>query len=87
MNMRLTLEGACEGAVACSTCHVIILYDEYFEKLPEPSNDEDDMLDLAFDLTATSRRGCQLKMTKELNGIRVQLPSFTRNIQASNYIK
>ena len=48
----IELEGACEGSVACSTCHVIV-DEDYYDKLPEPSDDENDMLDLAFGLTDT----------------------------------
>ncbi|KAI9142218.1 2Fe-2S ferredoxin-type domain-containing protein [Paraphysoderma sedebokerense] len=48
----IELEGACEGSVACSTCHVIV-DDDYFDKIPEASDEENDMLDLAFGLTDT----------------------------------
>ncbi|KZS96621.1 ferredoxin [Sistotremastrum niveocremeum HHB9708] len=71
--------GACEGSVACSTCHVI-LPPEYYDLLPEPEDDENDMLDMAFGLTDTSRLGCQVKLTKELDGITATLPSATRNM-------
>lgn len=81
----LEMEGACGGSCACSTCHVIVLDDEYYEKMPEPEDDENDMLDLAFGLTETSRLGCQVVMTKELDGLRVKLPSMTRNLQASDF--
>lgn len=47
------LEGACEGSLACSTCHVIVEDQEYYDQLPEPDDDENDMLDLAFGLTDT----------------------------------
>ena len=77
--------GACGGSCACSTCHVIVEGDEMYEKLPEPDDDENDMLDLAFGLTETSRLGCQVKMTKELDGLKVRLPSMTRNLQASDF--
>tara|TARA_B100001057_G_C22678225_1_gene882708 strand:+ start:204 stop:536 length:333 start_codon:yes stop_codon:yes gene_type:complete len=73
------LEGACEGSLACSTCH-IILEKEPFEKLPEPSEEEEDMLDLAFGLTHTSRLGCQIIVDESLDGIKVKIPSGTRNI-------
>ncbi|KAI8051956.1 2Fe-2S ferredoxin-type domain-containing protein, partial [Syncephalis plumigaleata] len=73
------LEGACEASLACSTCHVI-LDPDVFERLEEPSDEENDMLDLAFGLTETSRLGCQVIMTKDLDGIRVRLPSATRNM-------
>ncbi|MFT6331782.1 MAG: 2Fe-2S ferredoxin [Lentimonas sp.] len=78
-NNDINLEGACEGSLACSTCHVIV-EDQYFGKLEEPSEDEEDMLDLAFGLTATSRLGCQIIMTTELDGFTVTVPDETRNI-------
>lgn len=78
-NNEVDLEGACEGSLACSTCHVVI-DDAYFNKLSEPSEDEEDMLDLAFGLTKTSRLGCQIVLTKELDGITVEIPDETRNI-------
>ncbi|KAL8414417.1 hypothetical protein RB594_005596 [Gaeumannomyces avenae] len=81
----LEMEGACGGSCACSTCHVIVLDDAYYDKIPEPEDDENDMLDLAFGLTETSRLGCQVTMTKELDGLRVRLPSMTRNLQASDF--
>ena len=71
--------GACEGSVACSTCHVI-LEPEHYDILPEPEDDENDMLDMAFGLTDTSRLGCQVQVTKELDGMTVTLPSATRNM-------
>ena len=74
----IDLEGACEGSLACATCHVI-LDKSYFDKLEEPS-EEEDMLDLAFGLTHTSRLGCQIILTDQLDGIRVRIPSGTRNM-------
>lgn len=59
--------------------------DDLYEKIPEPDDDENDMLDLAFGLTETSRLGCQVKMTQELDGLKVRLPSMTRNLQASDF--
>ena len=75
----IDLEGACEGSLACSTCHVVVS-DEWFDKLDEASEEEEDMLDLAFGLTHTSRLGCQIKMTDELDGLSVTLPAATRNM-------
>ena len=75
----IDLEGACEGSLACSTCHVIV-DQEWFDKLGEASEEEEDMLDLAFGLTHTSRLGCQIKMTDELDGLSVTLPAATRNM-------
>ena len=76
---EVDIEGACEGSLACSTCHVVI-DKAWHDRLPEPSEDEEDMLDLAFGLTATSRLGCQLVITKELDGLTVRLPAETRNM-------
>ena len=75
----IDLEGACEGALACSTCHVVVA-DDWFGKLDEATEEEEDMLDLAFGLTHTSRLGCQIKITPELDGLTVTLPSSTRNM-------
>ena len=75
----IDIEGACEGCMACSTCHVVVEPD-WYKKLAAPSEDEEDMLDLAFGLTRTSRLGCQIQITKEMDGLRVQLPSETRNM-------
>jgi len=76
---EIDIEGACEGSLACSTCHVIVDAD-WHRTLPPASEDEEDMLDLAFGLTATSRLGCQITMTRELDGLVVQLPKSTRNL-------
>lgn len=81
----LEMEGACGGSCACSTCHVIVTDEQMYDRIPEPSDDENDMLDLAFGLTETSRLGCQVVMTKELDGLVVKLPSMTRNMQASDF--
>ncbi|HTJ90188.1 MAG TPA: ferredoxin family 2Fe-2S iron-sulfur cluster binding protein [Acidocella sp.] len=72
------IEGACEGSLACSTCHVIVDAD-WFAKLAKPTEDEEDMLDLAFGLEKTSRLGCQIVMSEELDGLVVRLPAATRN--------
>jgi 2Fe-2S ferredoxin len=76
---NIDLEGACEGSLACSTCHVIV-DPEWYDVLEGASEDEEDMLDLAFGLTHTSRLGCQIKMTDELDGLTVTLPTATRNM-------
>lgn len=76
---NVDLEGACEGSLACSTCHVVVDA-EWYEVLEPASEDEEDMLDLAFGLTHTSRLGCQIKMTEELDGLTVSLPGATRNM-------
>ncbi|KAK6464652.1 2Fe-2S ferredoxin-type domain-containing protein [Scheffersomyces coipomensis] len=81
---NLDMEGACGGSCACSTCHIIV-DPEFYDEIPEPDDDENDMLDLAFGLTETSRLGCQVKMRKELDGIRVALPAMTRNLQSKDF--
>jgi ferredoxin, 2Fe-2S len=75
----IDIEGACEGSLACSTCHVIVA-PEWYGRLREASEEEEDMLDLAFNLTRTSRLGCQIVVTEELDGLTVQLPAATRNL-------
>ena len=75
----IDIEGACEGSLACSTCHVVV-DPEWFDALDEATEDEEDMLDLAFGLTETSRLGCQIIVTDELDGLTVTLPSETHNM-------
>jgi 2Fe-2S ferredoxin len=76
----IDLEGACEGSLACSTCHVIV-EQEWYDLLADASEDEEDMLDLAFGLTKTSRLGCQIIMSEELDGLTLKLPAGSRNMQ------
>lgn len=76
---NIDLEGACEGCMACSTCHVIVA-DEWFDRLEPATEEEKDMLDLAFDLRRTSRLGCQIIVTDALDGLVVSLPSEHRNM-------
>ncbi|MCF8468747.1 MAG: ferredoxin family 2Fe-2S iron-sulfur cluster binding protein [Sneathiella sp.] len=78
---NIDLEGACEGSLACSTCHIIVS-DEDYERLPEASEDEEDMLDLAYGLTRTSRLGCQIQITEELDDLVVSLPGGANNMMA-----
>ena len=72
------VEGACEGSLACSTCHVVV-DPGWFARLAKPTEDEEDMLDLAFGLQKTSRLGCQIVMTSALDGLVVTLPAGTRH--------
>ena len=81
----VALEGACEASIACSTCHVVVTQD-YFDKLEEATEDEDDMLDMAPGLTATSRLGCQIILSKELDGLEVKLPEHTRNFYVDGHV-
>ena len=82
----IELEGACEGSLACSTCHLIIEDEEQYDLLEEPSDDENDMLDLAFGLTETSRLGCQIICSPELDGLRVRIPAATRNMAVDGFV-
>jgi 2Fe-2S ferredoxin len=77
---NIDIEGACEGSLACSTCHVIV-DKAWYGKLATATEDEEDMLDLAFGLTDTSRLGCQIIITDALDGLTVTLPQATRNMQ------
>ncbi len=76
---NMDMEGACEGNMACSTCHVIVDPD-WSDKLPAPAEEEEDMLDLVYNLRRTSRLGCQIIMTAELDGLTVRLPGERRNL-------
>jgi len=76
----IPLEGACEGSLACSTCHVIVEDESVFDGLEEPSEEEEDMLDLAFGLTPTSRLGCQILVSDDIDGIVLKVPEATRNV-------
>ena len=74
----MPLEGTCEGQMACSTCHVIVAR-EWFGKLPEASEEEEDMLDLAADVTATSRLACQIVLDESFDGLEVRIPGESRD--------
>ena len=67
------LEGTCDGMLACATCHVIIDASD-FARLPPPSDEEEDMLDLAFGTTRHSRLCCQIILTPALDGLTVRIP-------------
>ena len=73
------LEGACEGSMACSTCHVIVAAED-FEKLPEPSEEEDDLLDLAYGVTRTSRLACQIVLDGTFETLTVKMPQGSYNL-------
>ncbi|XP_059426268.1 ferredoxin-2, mitochondrial-like [Carassius carassius] len=79
------LEGACEASLACSTCHVYVS-SEHYEKLPEPEEREDDMLDMAPMLQENSRLGCQIVLTPELDGMELTLPKVTRNFYVDGHV-
>jgi ferredoxin len=75
---REPLEGACEGVMACSTCHVIVDSAD-FEKLPAASEEEEDLLDLAAHAARTSRLACQIILTEDLESLTVRIPSSATN--------
>ena len=75
---REPLEGACEGVMACSTCHVIVDADD-FAKLPEATEEEEDLLDLAAHATRTSRLACQILLTEDMKSLDVRIPPEARN--------
>lgn len=79
-NAGMPLEGTCEGQMACSTCHVIVAKD-WYAKLPAASEDEEDMLDLAADLHATSRLSCQILLTDDLDGMEITIPRESHDMQ------
>jgi ferredoxin len=75
---REPVEGACEGVMACSTCHVIVDAPD-FEKLPSASEEEEDLLDLAAHATRTSRLACQIILTEAMETLSVRIPPGARN--------
>ena len=70
---NIELEGACDGTLACSTCHCVLMQSVY-DALDPPEEDELDMLDMAYELTDTSRLGCQVRVTEEFTGTRITVP-------------
>jgi 2Fe-2S ferredoxin len=72
----IPIEGACGGSMACATCHVHV-DDDWFDRLDPPSAEEEDMLDLAESLAATSRLGCQIRLRPSLDGLVVHVPRTT----------
>ncbi|MEO5333536.1 MAG: 2Fe-2S iron-sulfur cluster-binding protein [Magnetococcus sp. YQC-5] len=73
------LEGACEGSLACSTCHVVVDA-KWYDHLDPAEEEEEDILERAFGLTATSRLSCQIIMQEELDGLIVTIPAYSVNI-------
>ncbi|XP_022246425.1 adrenodoxin-like protein, mitochondrial isoform X2 [Limulus polyphemus] len=81
----IEMEGACEASLACTTCHVYV-QNEYFDKLPAAEESEEDLLDMAPFLKENSRLGCQIILTKELDGIELRLPTATRNFYVDGHV-
>jgi ferredoxin len=78
-NAGIAMEGACEGCMACSTCHVIVDR-AWRDRLPPPSEPERDMLDLTYGVTVNSRLACQILIVPAVEGLTVRVPSETRNM-------
>ncbi|CCW64143.1 unnamed protein product [Phytomonas sp. EM1] len=77
----LPMEGACAGSCACSTCHVYLEDEDAMDLFPEATDEENDMLDVAFFPQENSRLGCQLRLVQEKHkGLKVRLPKATRNL-------
>jgi ferredoxin len=74
------LEGTCEGQMACSTCHIIVAAED-FAKLPPASEEEEDLLDLAANVTRYSRLACQIQLEKEWETLTVRMPGAWRDMQ------
>jgi ferredoxin len=75
---REPLEGACEGVMACSTCHVIV-DEEDFQRLPPATEEEEDLLDLASHAGRTSRLACQIILTEDMESLSVRIPAAATN--------
>ncbi len=72
------LEGACDHAMACSTCHVYVA-DKDWGRLPPPTEEELDMLDLAFEPKEHSRLACQIVLSPTIDGLEVEVPAGVSN--------
>ncbi|XP_010878615.2 adrenodoxin isoform X1 [Esox lucius] len=84
VNQNLDLDGfgACEGTLACSTCHVI-LDQKVYDQLGPITDEENDLLDLAYGLSDTSRLGCQVCLSRDLEGITVCVPDGVNDMRSS----
>jgi len=82
---NIEIEGACEASLACCTCHVYV-DNAYYDSLPEPKEEEEDMLDLAPFLQENSRLSCQIILTKKIEGIRLEIPKITRNFYVDGHV-
>lgn len=80
----IDIEGACEGSLACSTCHVYVDSD-YSGKIPEATETEDDLLDSAPGLQENSRLSCQIKVTEATDGCSFKLPAHTKNFYVDGH--
>merc|ERR1719445_2902950 len=82
----IDMEGACEASLACTTCHVYVeSEDEHWDELPEATETEEDLLDMAPFLAANSRLGCQIILSPEIDGIVLRLPRATKNFYVDGH--
>jgi len=83
----IDMEGACEASLACTTCHVYVeSEDEHWDQLPEATDTEEDLLDMAPALASNSRLGCQIILTPSIDGIVVRLPRYTKNFYVDGHV-
>ena len=82
---KIPVEGACEGGLACTTCHVILDNTDY-KKFDEPSEKEEDLLCESPCVTDTSRLACQLEVKKIHDGLNVLLPKYTKNFYVDGFV-
>ncbi|KAK2701567.1 ferredoxin-2, mitochondrial-like isoform X1 [Artemia franciscana] len=81
----IEIEGACEASLACCTCHVYV-DEESYDKIPPPTDKEEDMLDMAPLLKPNSRLSCQIILNKDLEGIEMVVPKVTRNFYVDGHV-
>jgi len=81
LDNNIAIEHACEMSCACTTCHVIVR--EGYNVLNPLSDDEEDLLDTAWGLEATSRLSCQVKISKE--NMVIEIPKYTINHARENH--
>ena len=82
----IPMEGACEASLACTTCHCYVEEEDFFDKLPEATEEEEDLLDKAPFLSVNSRLGCQIIVNEELSGITLKLPRATANFYVDGHV-
>ena len=81
LNHDIEIEHACEKSCACTTCHVVVR--EGFASLNELDDKEEDLLDIAWGLEATSRLSCQALVGVE--DLVVEIPKYTINHASENH--
>ena len=68
----LEIEAACGGCCSCATCHVYV-NEKWLDKVNPKGDEEESMLDQAFDIKNNSRLSCQIPLSEELDGIELEL--------------